>query len=1363
MKRMRFPMWLTLWLAGCALSPLAVDAATVQVVADPRTLWSIERITSALNEVGQGPASGTPGAVEISLSQLEMDLPEGARRAEGYRIVALPDRVRIIGFDHAGVLYGSLDLVRRVREQGRLPDQLDVADAPVMTVRGVTIRLMKAGNADTPITPQDFPFLYDKGIWARYLDFLAENGYNALVFGHNHPFEYFVAMEKYPEAQADIAPAVIQQNHDLLLWLGAEAEKRNITLMFEFHVAHAPVGFSKAHGSPGGGIPDSPDALKDYCGHCLERFVGEFPGVGLYIHPGQSPSPQVAFEWIDGVVLAAVQRSGKTPAIVARSEGMDVEHMKALAVKYPKLSTEHAYNAAMLAAPEANPAIKEWAAIAGSHILAVQGAANLDPFRWSPPTYVQKCLQHAIALGANGLDLSARTAWRWPYGCDKVEPAEFQWNRDWMWFEAWGRYAWNPNRDPNAERPYWTYRLTQTYGALDAATALLDAFEQGADVLPAIQRLLWIGGDAQTVVAAGAYLDQILQARGAPFLPAPGMVRIPAYLDAVKAGKSIEGISPIDYLATKVAEADKALASARDGVQKAVRNQPDAQRIATDAEAVAHVARFYLHKVAAAIAKALFDAGIDPVGNSKACLENLRASVAEFQALTALTANTYDSISDIPASTPTSTLPTPYHWADVLPLYQQELSAIEKDISERAPDPASGNLFNAARSWEKDSPLANQMRDLVVALAKAAQDALPLIDSVDALNARKAELRTKLQAVLGLSPFPEKTPLNAQSLGVLDYPDFTLEKVTFEGWAGLPIPAHLYRPKNAPGPVPCVIQVLSGTDKTDADVRMACVDLTRQGIAALVFDTIVDGERRSADGARPQHLFPLLAGLTQQGIMVWETVRAIDYAASRTDVVNPAAIAIASGNEAGAVTALIVAVLDDRPAAVALATPPSAFVEFLHKAEAGLDNRTPGIAALTSVAELMSCIAPKPFCHIAAVEGGLAPIASAREVSQRVAAAYALTAQGNHVFVETPGAAQRTREVLAGFFAKSLLAQGDGSPVPEAPAQLEPSDAPNLRCFAEGNQPVAAPLLALVHQILTAGPEFAAPPAGAAGPELSTWQGQVAARIRHVTATPAPEGIGAPVEVASAPVDGVTLRRVTVVPEAGITVPILLAAKADLPAPPTVSVLLIGERSKTDVIASPLARQLIERGVLVCAADLRGVGELRSDVQASVLSADLWMLGRTLAGERIADITAIARFLKTQPGMARVCVTGLAGMGNEAILAAACIPEIDAVIAEGPLASYADLLSPAATSWPASVYVPSILKHVDLPAIVSSIAPRKTLLIAPVGGDRQPVPADRAAVIAANPAYATLQAAPALVVAPPAPVTADQIMAVAAP
>jgi hypothetical protein len=179
-----------------------------------------------------------------------------------------------------------------------------------------------------------------------------------------------------------------------------------------------------------------------------------------------------------------------------------------------------------------------------------------------------------------------------------------------MWFKSWGRYAWNPEADPEVEQQYWTQRLSERFGT-EAAPRVLSALEANADVLPAIQRLIWLGNDNHTVVGAGITLEQIQKAQGIPFLPLPDTVRIPAWIEALKKGEKVEGESPVAFLSRKVEAAETAAREAEMAARAATRNQDEVARLETDAQAVVWVARFYRDKLKAAIAKSLADAQMD--------------------------------------------------------------------------------------------------------------------------------------------------------------------------------------------------------------------------------------------------------------------------------------------------------------------------------------------------------------------------------------------------------------------------------------------------------------------------------------------------------------------------------------------------------------------------------------------------------------------------------------------------------------------------------------------------------------------------------------------------------------------------------
>jgi hypothetical protein len=638
--------------------------------AEPRIAWGKTRIEEALRTAEYELADGGR-VVDVSIDPARVRQGTAACPAESFRIIAARDRLSVIGFDAAGAIYGCLEVAQYVRRNRCLPERLDQCDGPHMSLRGTCILLMKLGTYDYPVTPKEFPFFYDRKLWTEYLDFLAENRFNYIAFWNGHPFDYFVKLPGYPEAQDGLEPGLLERNHRMLMWLAEEARRRNIWLMFQFYNIHTSVYFQRAHRLPAWNPRPTP-LLADYTGHCIERFVREFPSVGLYICPGEALQLQYTDAWIKDVILAAVKRTGKTPPIMVRAWAIDLPHMKKLAGSYPRLYTERKYNVEMLTGTQVDPENRAWSKITGNHVINIHCVANLEPFRWSPPSYVQQCVQSSIRDGGGtGLHLYPRKAWRWPYGCDRGRP-ELQWHRDWLWFETWARYAWNADRSPEREKAYWTGRLAEHFGAA-AAPHVLSAYEESADVLPAIQRLVWLGNDNHTVVAAGAKLDQLSQAAGIPFLSLPGLVRIPQWLEAVKQNRRVEGQTPPDFLSRRLAEAEMACRSAALGARTATANKPEAERIASDMQAVRWVVKFYRDMLQAAAEQARAR-GEGKTGRTDGCRQWLEASVVDFRRLTSLTHRTYESMSDVPAWNPTRDLPCPYHWSDVLPIYEQELS-----------------------------------------------------------------------------------------------------------------------------------------------------------------------------------------------------------------------------------------------------------------------------------------------------------------------------------------------------------------------------------------------------------------------------------------------------------------------------------------------------------------------------------------------------------------------------------------------------------------------------------------------------------------------------------------------------------------
>ena len=86
-------------------------------------------------------------------------------------------------------------------------------------------------------------------------------------------------------------------------------------------------------------------------------------------------------------------------------------------------------------------------------------------------------------------------------------------------------------------------------------------------------------------------------------------------------------------------------------------------------------------------------------------------------------------------------------------------------------------------------------------------DAVQETSSKEAWEQVKARRLEEMRDMLGLLPWPERTPLNVQVTGTLDKGTYTVEKIAFESMPDLYVTANLYVPKKRSGRMPAVVYV----------------------------------------------------------------------------------------------------------------------------------------------------------------------------------------------------------------------------------------------------------------------------------------------------------------------------------------------------------------------------------------------------------------------------------------------------------------------------------------------------------------------------------------------------------------------------
>lgn len=95
-----------------------------------------------------------------------------------------------------------------------------------------------------------------------------------------------------------------------------------------------------------------------------------------------------------------------------------------------------------------------------------------------------------------------------------------------------------------------------------------------------------------------------------------------------------------------------------------------------------------------------------------------------------------------------------------------------------------------------------------------------------------------------LGGFPERTPLNAKTVGTIQMESYVIEKVIYESVSSHHITANFYIPKGkGPFPVVVVSSEHSRTGKTAEYNQRYAIIMAQHGMAALAFDPIGQGER----------------------------------------------------------------------------------------------------------------------------------------------------------------------------------------------------------------------------------------------------------------------------------------------------------------------------------------------------------------------------------------------------------------------------------------------------------------------------------------------------------------------------------------
>jgi hypothetical protein len=621
---------------------------------------------------------------------------------EGYTIDVDGNRARIIGADASGALYGCLALADEVKAHG-WPASLHLADHPHMVLRGTCIGLQKPtllpgrGPYEYPYTPQNFPWFYDKALWRSYLDSMVNNRLNTLYLWNGHPFASLVRLPEYPYA-VEVDDSTFKRNEEIYRWLTTEADKRGIWVIQLFYNIIVSKPFAehnnlKTQDRNRHIIP----VIADYTRKSISAFVQKYPNVGLMFTLGEAMEGvgQDDIDWLTNTIIPGIRDGLRAadrtdlPPIVLRAHDTDgPADLKAAMPLYPNLYVEAKYNGEALTTytPHGSWAElhRQLSGLSKGLIENVHIMANLEPFRYGSPDFIQKCVQamHSV-YGANSLHLYPQASyWDWPYSADNTSPRLLEITRDWIWYRAWARYAWNSDRPRETEEKYWIHQFAAKYGCdLAAARNILEAYEQSGEISPKLLRRFGITDGNRQTMTLGELMTQLIDPeRYGLFTLLYESEGPPGESLAGYAGKEWKhephtGETPVDVINSVRKEASLAVAA----IDKATARAGNAEftRLRNDMYCYRAMANFYAAKAEAALNVLRYGYSNDVTDLQKA-LPELQTSVDQFRELTRLAGPAYRYANSmqtqqrkIPVRGANGKFIT---WGEMLPLYEEELA-----------------------------------------------------------------------------------------------------------------------------------------------------------------------------------------------------------------------------------------------------------------------------------------------------------------------------------------------------------------------------------------------------------------------------------------------------------------------------------------------------------------------------------------------------------------------------------------------------------------------------------------------------------------------------------------------------------------
>ena len=626
------------------------------------------------------------------------------------------------------------------------------------------------------------------------------------------------------------------------------------------------------------------------------------------------------------------------------------------------------------------------------------------------------------------------------------------------------------------------------------------------------------------------------------------------------------------------------------------------------------------------------------------------------------------------------------------------------------------------------------------------------IRTADQIEARNRFVREKcIEMIHG---FPERNPLNAVTVKVLERDGYKVENVMYESQPDFWVPANLYVPTTGNPPYPGIISPCGHypPGRMYPEYQCAYFNLVKNGFVLLAYEPIGEGERRQfwnpmthvneiGGPVTWEHSLAgqllILLGEDLTHYRVWDGMRAVDYLLTRPEV-DRNKIGCAGHSGGGTLTKFITA-MDTR-------------IQCAVINEGGTANQWPthvpmfrplgtgdteqhmfpaGIYGIDNI-DLHVAIAPRPLLvtieHYSGRFNEAVETIRARYKELGAAEKFAtVPADDPHAWTF------KLRNANSDWFSRWFYnRKGLGSEPPFTP---EPPE--NLYCTPDGSIRYSRQGQTIFSLILkkqaTLPPEQPAPENS---DEIASYRDALGKQIREIIRYPQSKQAFDPRPDETTPRKGYKIEKLEFLSESGIYIPAWVYAPNSGLRNQT-AILYVSDASRVaDGMEFGILEQLTLKGHRVVAVSVRGVGDTKPphgtdehgefgqvDNPECAITYMAWEINQDLFGMRVFDVVRSVDYVLSRPDVDQ---SGLVVIGKGAgalwsLYAAALDSRIHALVMDDGLLSYRALTSVDRYLTESSLFIRDVLKSFDLPQVAAAVADRPLAIISPRGPMNQDV------------------------------------------